>query len=361
MDLPASGFDRAPLEQSGVSQRGTLTRKLRVALLGAGNIGRFHAMTLARRTPGAALVAISDVREEVARELAAQLDVPGWSGDPASVLARDDVDAVVIATPAFTHAALIEQAAAAGKQIFVEKPVALDLATIDRALGAVRQAGVLLQVGFQRRYDPGFARAKALIDEGRIGEPRIIHSRTRDPWASPRAQRDPASNLFHDTSVHDFDVVRYLAGSNVDELHVIAAALIEPEGAAPGDVDSAAIVLRLASGAIAAIDNSQQSTYGYDVRAEVLGSAGSVEVRDERANSVTERTKDGVRHEHVNWYLERFAAAYEAELQDFVRCARTGDSPRATGEDGRWAALLALAAQRSHATGQPVKIAEIER
>lgn len=304
---------------------------------------------------------IADVREAAARELAEQLGVPRWSGDPTSVLDSGEIDAVVIATPAFTHAALITQAAGAGKHIFVEKPIALDLEAIDRALAAVRCAGVVLQVGFQRRFDPGFVRAKALIDEGRIGEPRLIHSRTRDPYLTPFAQRDPSSNLFHDTTVHDFDVVRYLAGANVDELHVIGASLIEPEGAVSGAVDTAAIVLRLTSGAIAAIDNSLQAVYGYDVRAEVLGSTGSVEVRDERANAVTLRTKDGARHEHVYWYLERFAAAYEAELIDFVRCARTGSTPRATGEDGRWAALLALAAQRSQATGLPVKIRDIDR
>lgn len=338
-----------------------MARNLRVGLLGAGSIGQFHAGTLANRAPAAELVAVADVREEAARGVAARFNVPRWSSDAASVIDAADVDAVAIATPPFTHAALIERAAAAGKHIFVEKPIAVELTEIDRALDAVRRAGVTLQVGFQRRYDPGFVRAKALIDAGSIGEPRLVHSRTRDPHLAPLAQRGASSGLFHDTSVHDFDVVRFLAGANVEELHVMGAALIEPDGAVRGAVDTAVIVLRLTNGAIATIDNSLEAVYGYDVRAEVLGSLGSVEVIEERATSVTHRTKDGVWHDHVYWYLERFAAAYEAELQDFVRCVQTGAAPKATGEDGRWGTLLAIAAQRSHASGLPVKIADVDR
>lgn len=338
-----------------------MPQRLRVGLLGAGHIGRFHAQTLAFKAPGAELAVIADVAEAAARELAEATRAPRWSADPQEVLADPAIDAVVIATPGPTHAALMAQAAAAGKHIFCEKPIALELPEIDAALAAVRQAGVTLQIGFQRRFDPGHVRAKAMIDAGAIGHVHLLHSRTRDPHLPPVEYLRGCGGLFRDTSVHDFDVVRWLAGSEVAELYAAGDVLIDPRVREAGDIDTATILLKMENGALATIDSSRQAVYGYDVRAEVFGAEGSLEVAQFHHTPVVHRSRGGVCHDHLYWYLERFGAAYEEELRAFVACARDGTPPRVTGEDGRRATLLGLAALRSLATGQPVRPADVER
>lgn len=325
-------------------------------MLGAGNIGRFHAHTVAYKTPDAELAAVADTSQAAARELAEATRAPRWSLDADEVLADTSIRAVLIATPGGTHARLIEKAAAAGKHVFCEKPIALNLPDIDAALDAVRRAGVNLQIGFQRRFDPGYMRARQLIDEGRIGRVYMVHSRTRDPHLPTPEYLRSCGGLFRDTSVHDFDSIRWLAGCEVEQVYATGAVLVDPAVGEAGDVDTAVVTLRLANGAIATVDNSRQAVYGYDVRAEVLGSEGSLEVSRPRQTPTTYLARDGVCHDHVYWYIERFGAAYEAEVQAFVRCVLDGAQPAVTGEDGRAATALGIAAQRSLETGLPVQM-----
>ena len=331
--------------------------RIRVGLLGAGRIGQFHAHTVAFKTEGAELVAISDVVGDAAAALAAATEAPRWGDDPAVVLDDPSIDAVIIATPGPTHAGLITRAAEAGKQIFCEKPIALELAEIDAALAAVERAGVRLQIGFQRRFDAGYLRAKELIDSGKIGDLQIIHSRTRDPDLPSLEYLRSCGGLFRDTSVHDLDSIRWLSGLEVTSVYAAGAVLIDPRVGEAGDVDTAVLTLRLANGAIATVDNSRRAVYGYDVRAEVYGSAGSVEVSRPAPTAAVYRSPAGITRDHVHWFLDLFGAAYEEEIRAFVGCVRTGDTPRVTGRDGRMATVIALAAQESLATGRAVPVA----
>lgn len=330
--------------------------KIRVGLLGAGTIGRFHAQTIAFKIPWAELVAVSDVVGEAAAAVAAATGAPRWGADPGVVFDDPTIDAVVIATPGQTHAGLITRAAEAGKAIFCEKPIALELAEIDAALAAVARAGVPLQIGFQRRFDAGYVRARELIEGGEIGEVQILHSRTRDPALPSAAYMRSCGGLFLDTSVHDFDSVRFLSGEEVVGVYAAGAVLVDPIVGAAGDVDTALITLRLANGALATVDNSRQAVYGYDVRAEVFGSAGSVEVVRPSLTSAVRRSAAGIVHDHAYRFLDLFRDAYEEELRAFVACVRDGTPPRVTGRDGRMSTLIGLAAKESLRTGREVRV-----
>lgn len=329
-------------------------------MLGAGKIGRFHADTVAFRTPGAELAAVADVFEESARTVAEAAGAGRWTADPEDVLSDPSIDAVVIATPGPTHSELMIRAAEAGKQIFCEKPIALELEEIDRALEAVQRNGVKLQIGFQRRFDPSFLRMRQMIEQGGLGKLYMVHSRTRDPGLPPTEYLLSCGGLFRDTSVHDFDVVRWLSGSEAVEVYAAGAVLVDPLVEQAGDIDTALVTLRMANGVIATVDNSRQAVYGYDVRAEVFGSEGGAEVSEGQRTAVVHRGREGVCRDHVYWYIDRFREAYEEEIRAFVRCLREDVMPAATGRDGRAATVLGLAAQRSLLSGAPVQISEID-
>lgn len=334
-----------------------MTASLRVALFGASAIGRFHAHTLAYKIPDATLAAVVDMREEKARQLAESARAPKWTTDPAEVMGDPEIHAVVIATPDGTHAPLTAMAAAAGKHVFCEKPIGLDLPEIDAALGAVTRAGMKLQIGFQRRFDSGYVRARRLIDEGRIGKIHMVQSRSRDPRPNLNPEALQAwSGLFQNMAVHDFDVIRFLSGAEVREIYAVAAALVDPAVAEAGKTDTAAVTMRLSTGAIATLDLSRQDLYGHDVRAEVLGSEGSVRIELEQQTPLLHLTPEGVRHDYPYGFLDRFAPAYEEEMRAFVECALADTQPQVTGEDGRAATVLAIAANQSVATGLPVKL-----
>ena len=329
---------------------------VRLGLFGGGNIGQFHANTLAFTAAGATLGAIVDVAAGTAERLATATGTARWGTDPALILDDPTIDAVIIATPGPTHVALIRAAAARGKAIFCEKPLSLDLAECDAAIAATRAAGVPLQLGFQRRFDSGYLRARALIDAGELGTLQTIHSRTRDPQPPGIDYLRTCGGLFRDTAVHDLDAIRWLAGGKVTRVYAIAAARVDPDVIAVGDIDSGLIALTLDNGVIATVDVSRQAIYGYDVRAEVFGTGGSVEIMRPAATPAVVRSRAGIIHDHVRHFLDLFGAAYAAELHAFIACVRDGTTPRVTGEDGRWATLLAEAAQRSLESGQPVDV-----
>ena len=333
---------------------------LAVGLLGAGRMGSFHAETLAHRLPGVRLVAIADPTPGAARSLGDRLGCATAYTDIGELLADPHIDAVVIATPARTHADLVEAAAKAGKAVYCEKPMAVTLAEADRAIAAAADAGVPLQVGFNRRYDAGFRAAHEKIADGAIGTPQLLRSLTRDPALADPA-RIPPWTIFLETLIHDFDVLRHLnPGAEPVEVFAMADALIRPDFKDRGLLDTAVVTVRFDNGALATAEASFQAVYGYDVRAEVLGSAGMLTMGDVRRTHLTAYGPDGVAAECVTYDQHLFHDAYVAELADFTDSVRTERTPSATGEDARAALAIALAAIQSVTTGGPVRVDKLQ-
>jgi myo-inositol 2-dehydrogenase/D-chiro-inositol 1-dehydrogenase len=336
-----------------------MTSPLRIALLGAGRIGQVHARTIVQRVPSARLVAIADPMPDAAANLAARFGVSTVSTDCLSLIKDADIDAVMICTPTDTHAAYIKAAAAAGKHIFCEKPIALDLAETDRALAAVSAAGVTLQIGFNRRFDANFVRMHQAVADGSIGTPKIIHIISRDPAPPPISYIKVSGGIFLDMTIHDWDIARFLMGSDIDEVYVQGAVTVDPAIGAAGDIDTHVTVLRFANGAIGTIDNCRQAVYGYDQRAEIFGSAGSIETTNNYPNNTTVSTANGVSRDlPLNFFMQRYAEAYAAEIESFVHAVTSGTPAVVTGGDARKALIAGLAAWRSYNERRPVRLAE---
>src|SRR5437763_11436494 len=258
---------------------------LKLGLIGAGLIGSLHAEHLTSRIPAGDLVMVADAFEEAARQCAERYAIPFATQDYRDVLTRPDIQAVVICSSTDTHAQIIEAAALAGKHIFCEKPIALDLPTIDRALDAVAHAGVNLQIGFNRRFDASYRRVRQAVEHSEIGRPHLLHIISRDPAPPPIEYIRVSGGLFLDMMIHDFDIARYLVGSEVEEVYATGGVMVYPAIGAAGDVDTAIVLLQFANGVIATIDNSRQAVYGYDQRVELLGSAGTISTRNDYPNT----------------------------------------------------------------------------
>lgn len=333
-----------------------MTARLNVGVIGAGRIGRLHAEHLAYRIPAANLVAVADLLLEAAQHCAAHCRIGRAEADYHALLADPAIDAVVICTATDTHARIIEEAAEAGKQIFCEKPIALRLDEIDRALAAVARAGVLLQVGFNRRFDANYRRARQAIVDGEIGQPHLLHLISRDPAPPPLDYVKRSGGLFLDMTIHDFDMARFLLGSEVEEVYTAAGVLIDPALGALGDLDTALVVLTFANGALGAIDNSRRAVYGYDQRVEVFGSGGAIQTGNEYPNSAVVSSGAGVRRDLPHhFFLDRYGESYRAELRAFVEAVRAGQPPPVSGADGREAVVLGLAARQSFDEHRPVR------
>lgn len=335
-------------------------RPVAVGLVGAGRMGSFHAETLARRLPGTRLAAVADPAPGAARQLADRLGCSQALTDPGLLLADPAIDAVVIATPARTHADLAEAAARAGKAVYCEKPMALTLADADRVIAAARQAGVPLQVGFNRRYDAGFRAAHDKITAGAIGTPQLLRSVTRDPRLADPAPIPPWT-IFTETLIHDFDALRFLnPGAEPADVFALADALIRPDFKDRGLLDTAVVTVRFDNGALATAEASFQAVYGYDVRGEVFGSAGMLTVGEMRSTHVTLYAENGISADCVTYDQDLFRDAYVAELAAFTDCIRNGRTPDVTGEDARAALSMARAAIQSITSGSPVRIDELK-
>ncbi len=333
--------------------------RVRVALIGAGRLGRRHAETLATQIPQAELIAIADANEETARAAAAATRVGRWTTDSEALIADPDIDAIAIASSTDTHGPLIIAAARAGKPIYCEKPIAIDLELTDAALDAVRTAGVYLQMGFQRRYDRGYQAAKELIDSGGLGRIESVRDVMRDPMPPHRTYLPASGGLFRDMTVHNFDALRWLTGDEVTEVYALGTAVTDPMFAEEGDIDTAIVTLRFAGGALAVIDNGRRTNFGYDVRTEIFGSEGAVFVGETRQTPIVRLGPDGVRHDHVHWFLDRFAQAYADELRAFVTAVVDGTRPGPSGDDARAALVLAYAAEASRRENRPIALAEV--
>jgi myo-inositol 2-dehydrogenase / D-chiro-inositol 1-dehydrogenase len=336
-------------------------KRLNVGIIGAGRIGRVHAENLAFRIPESRVTVITDIQREAVVAAASTFCIPKIADSAEELIASPDVDAVIICSSTGTHADLITSAAKAGKHVFCEKPVDHSLEKIDMALQAAANAGIKLQVGFNRRFDANFARVRRAVAEGEIGEPHLLHIISRDP-APPPAQYVAASGgMFLDMTIHDFDMARFLTGDEVEEIYTTADAMIDPEIGRAGDVDTALIVLRFRSGAIGTIDNSRKAVYGYDQRVEILGSRGSIATSNCYPNEAVVSTATEIRRDlPLNFFMDRYTASFVEEMRAFVRAVLSDTVPPVTGVDGRIPVVMALAARKSFDENRPVRLAEVE-
>jgi len=319
-----------------------------VGVIGAGRIGSMHAKNLKYLVPGVNLIGVADIFEKTAQKVAKELAIPVIEKDYRRLLENKDIDAVVICSSTDTHAKIISEAAQVGKHIFCEKPIALDLEKIDEAILAVEKAGVKLQVGFNRRFDPSFRKAKRLIAEGKIGIPHLVRISSRDPQPPPIGYVKVCGGIFLDMMIHDFDMARYLLDQEVIELIAMGNCLIDPEIGKAGDIDTAIVSLRYSGGALGAIDNSRQAVYGYDQRIEIFGSKGCVAVGNKKTTEVELSGAQEIKSDKpVFFFIERYTESYLAEMDSFIHCIRENTEPLVGGFDGKMAVLMGYTAKES--------------
>ncbi|MGO8695200.1 MAG: inositol 2-dehydrogenase [Rectinemataceae bacterium] len=338
-----------------------MSQPITIGIIGAGRIGKIHAENIAYFMPNAKLAAIADVNMTSAIEAwAKNLGVPKVLKDPAALIADKEIEAVLICSSTATHADFVVKAAQAGKHVFCEKPVDLTVAKVRAALDAVKKANVKLQVGFNRRFDHNFRRVRELVESGAVGTPQIIKITSRDPAPPPATYVAVSGGIFLDMMIHDFDMARYQAGSDVVEVYASGAVLVDEAIGKAGDVDTALVSLRFANGALGVIDNSRKAVYGYDQRVEVFGSKGSAVAENDAPSSVRLSNESGVIGDKpLYFFLERYKEAFITEMRAFFDAVAEGKPCPVTGEDGLQDLLVGLAAKKSLAEGRPVKIAEI--
>ncbi|MFW0792256.1 Gfo/Idh/MocA family oxidoreductase [Gordonia sp. CPCC 205515] len=345
-----------------VATRADAAAPIRVATIGAGRIGSNHTALIARHVPGAVVAAVADPVDGAAARLAETVGAGFATTDIDDVLGSPDVDAVLITAPARSHSELVCRAAQAGKHVFCEKPMAVTLDEADRAIAAADAAGVVLQVGFNRRFAPGFAAARRAVDDGRVGTPQLLRSLTRDPgpWQADPA-RVPQWTIFLETLIHDFDTLCFLnPGARPVRVHAFADALVRPDAKTSGHLDTAVVTITFDNGAIATAEANFSALYGYDVRGEVFGSNGMATAGDGRTTDMTFYGAAGVEIDTARADTVLLHSAYVGELTAFVDAVRTGGAAVVGGADARTALQIALAAIRSVQTGATVEIDEVQ-
>jgi myo-inositol 2-dehydrogenase / D-chiro-inositol 1-dehydrogenase len=325
-------------------------KRIGIGVLGYGRIGRIHANNV-RSSPSARLVAVADPL------FGKGIDPPSevkWTTEVEAVVADPEVEALMICTPTPSHAPLIEAAAAAGKHVFCEKPLDLDLGVASRAVMAAERAGIRLQVGFNRRFDPGFRRVRDAVKGGEIGALCMLRVISRDPAPPPIDYVRASGGIFLDMMIHDFDMVRFIDGGDVDEVQAFGAVHVDPRIGEAGDIDTAVVSMRLASGALATIENSRRAIYGYDQRLEAFGVDGAIEAGNRTPSTTWLKNKAGVMTENpLHFFTERYDAAYRIELASFIDSISSGSAPECTGRDALAPLAIALAAKQSLVSGQP--------
>ncbi|MEY4175073.1 MAG: hypothetical protein RI900_2238 [Actinomycetota bacterium] len=332
---------------------------IRIAVLGVGRIGRMHAQLLARQVPGASLSMVQDVNADAAAAVGAELQVPHTT-DIAEVFSNPDVDAVAICSSTDTHVPLLIAAAQAGKAIFCEKPVSLDLAKVDEALAVVKASGVPIQIGFNRRFDPAHRSVRDAVASGAVGDIHMLRITSRDPAPPPIAYVKVSGGLFLDMMIHDFDMARYVTGSEVVEVFARAAVRVDPAIGEAGDVDTAVVVLTHENGCITTIDNSRQAVYGYDQRVEAFGSGGMAASENPSTHTGVRRTADGTFGTTIPYFfLDRYIPSYVDEWKAFVEYVTGGGPSPVDADAGRAPLVIGLAAGLSAREGRAVRCSEI--
>lgn len=331
--------------------------KVNIGIIGVGRIGRLHARNLKYQIPGSKVLAIADIFEKSAQEVASQLEISIAEKDYRVLLENKDIDAVVICSSTDTHAQIISEAAQAGKHIFCEKPIALDIAKIDQAIAAVKKAGVKLQVGFNRRFDPSFKKAKELVAKGSIGSPHLVRITSRDPEPPPISYVKISGGIFLDMMIHDFDMARYLLDQEVVELMAVGSCLVDPAIGEAGDIDTAIVTLKYEGGAWGTIDNSRKAVYGYDQRIEIFGSEGCIMVGNQKPTEVIiNGAEDTKTDKPLYFFTERYQEAYLSEMKEFIQCIREDTNPPVGGFDGKISVQMGYAANESLIKGSFVKV-----
>ena len=339
-----------------------MTSPVPVGIIGAGRIAQIHAKALAHLIPSANPVAIADINLDAAKQLGAELGIEKVYDDHRKIMEDPGIEAVIICSSTDTHAPFMIQAAEAGKHIFCEKPISIDLGLIDGALEVVERHGVKLQIGFHKRFDKSYREARQLIESGEYGDPRILNITSRDPAPPSLDYLKGSGGIFLDMTIHDFDMVRYLMGCEVDEVYAVGGVMVDPEiGSYANDIDTTVITLKFVNGAIGTINNCRQSEYGYDQRVEWFGSKGAIQVENQKTSTIVTSNDAGIASAKPPYFfLERYMDAYQAELEAFIRMLVDDTEPEVTGMDGRMPVVIGLAAWKSYREGRPVKLSEVD-
>ena len=339
-----------------------MVKKFVVGVIGAGRIGKIHIENLLRKLPDVDLKIVADIKITTdMTQWATEIGVTKLTSNVNEIFLDPDIDVVVIASSTNTHAELIKEAALVKKHIFCEKPIDTDIKRIKNTLAIVKEQGVKLMVGFNRRFDHNFKRIHDAVVSGQIGIPQIIKITSRDPSPPPIEYIKVSGGLFIDMTIHDWDMARFQAGSEVEEVYAVGGVLIDPEIGKAGDIDTAVAVLKFKNGALGIIDNSRQAVYGYDQRVEVFGSKGCVIADNDTPNTVRIYTTENINTDKIpHFFLERYMDSYAAELQSFFNCLQNDQEPSPTGNDGLQNVLVAMAAKKSFEEHRPIKISEID-
>jgi scyllo-inositol 2-dehydrogenase (NAD+) len=335
--------------------------KIRIGLIGAGRMGKVFANTLAYTVSEVELTAVADPDERTLTAVKEQYSIPESYLDYRQLLDNKKIDAVVISTPTNTHSRIVKDAALSGKHIFSEKPLSQNIAECDDAIQVVKKAGVKLQLGFMRRFDPPYTQAKKKILEGVIGKPVMFKGVSRDPKRTSLefARRENSGGLIVDMGVHDFDLARWLMDSEVERVSSEGTCMAFPELKEVGDIDNVVVNLRFQNGAVGNIDMSRNAVYGYDIRTEILGTEGSIWIGYLQQTAMLILNRQGVTHDTVPYFMERFGLAYAEEIRAFVRHITDGTEPTVTGEDARAASAIGIAATLSLDEERPVEVKEV--
>jgi len=335
--------------------------RVNIGIIGAGMIGRVHSQNLAYLIPQANPLVIADINEKAAIETAAFCHIPKVTTHYTEIIEDRDIDAIVICSSTDTHAKIICEAAEAGKHIFCEKPIDFALAKIDQALATVDKAGVKLQIGFNRRFDANFARVREAVASGEIGDPHLMHIVSRDPEPPTPEYVKTSGGIFVDMTIHDFDMARFLIGSEVEEIFCYGGVRIDPEIGKAGDLDTVLILLKFADGTLGTIDNSEKAAYGYDQRVEVFGSRGAIQIGNNYPNSATISSGESIHRDRpLYFFVERYMDSYRTEMRLFIEAIRDDRPTPVGGLDGRIPVVIGLAARKSYDENRPVKLSEID-
>ncbi len=332
---------------------------INIGVIGAGRIGQLHIDNLVTM-PTIRVKAVADVYIDNVREWAEQRNIEYITNEPMDIIQNPEIDAIFICSPTTTHSELIKAAARAKKHIFCEKPISFSTETTREALEVVKEEGVKLQVGFNRRFDTNFRTIQNQVANGAIGSTHTLRITSRDPQPPPIDYIKTSGGLFIDMMIHDFDMARYIMQSNVVEVHAKGAVLIDEKIGEAGDIDTAIVLLTFANGSIGTIENSRKAIYGYDQRLEVFGDKGALVTENNRPSNVTYFSEDGIMTDKpYHFFLERYTQAYISEIEQFVAAIVNDTEVVCSGNDGLQAELIAEAAKKSMETGQSVKIASL--